>query len=245
MTGHRWSCSTRSFPIAPFDLAVRIAAGLGFSAADLSVAANSRHLALQRFLDHPAASTDEVVRIVSSRGMQIADVRIDATAAPPAPLVELAQRCRAALLTLVWNAGDSPENVAAFSRLASAAGLQSAVEAGAGTPPEAIAELSAQTGLGVTLDYGTFLANGITEDRVNNLLPLVTHMRVRGVAAGAFQVAWHDNVVNYRGAIETLHSRGYDGFFAADYVWDPALGRNRNDTIAETVQMLRALDCER
>jgi sugar phosphate isomerase/epimerase len=245
MTPLRWSCSTRSFPLARVELALRIAAGLGFKAVDLCVSADSRHLPLQLVLADPAGSADVVMRLVVARSMQVVDVRADAAAvrAPElAQFIAFAQRCNAAVVTLAWGANNGPEIVAGFARLASTAGLQPAIEASAGTPPEVIAEMASETGVGIALDYGTFLSSGTVEEDVNTLLPLATHMRLRGVASGAFQVAWSENTIDYARAIGALRARGYRGYFAADYVWEPILGRNHNDTIAETAQMRRQLD---
>jgi sugar phosphate isomerase/epimerase len=244
MSDLRWSCSSRSFPLVPFDLALRIISGMRFKAVDLCVSDTNRHLPLADVIADPEGAAKQLLSQVTARSLRVADVRIEAEAldrAGVSRVVAFASACRASVVSVVWSGEDEADVIAAIAGQAQPARLRVAMEPSGKSAPADVAEAAARHGAGLTLDYGAFAAAGASEEEVNALLTHVAHLRVRGVAPGAFQVAWAENVVNYSAIIRQLQAGGYGGYIAADYVWDPTLGRNRNDTIAETVQMRRAL----
>jgi hypothetical protein len=217
-----------------------------FEAMDLSVSQAGGRFGAGRIIADPDAVADEVVERIRAHSLHVADVRLDG----PQPdigavdaLVAFARRCNAAHATWVYHPGQSIELIQRFAAAAQAAGLDCALEAGEHVHPEAVeATIRQVSGLTISLDYGTFLQDGITESEVNTLLCAVSHLRVRGTRPGAFQVAWKENSVNYQRTVEILRATGYDGVFAADYVWDPSRGRNRNDVLGETLQMRASLE---
>jgi hypothetical protein len=246
MNGLRWSCSERSFLLAPVDLALRLAAGLKFEAVDLFVSQGNRHLSSERVLAEPKAVAGEVRLLLRAHSMIAADVRLEVPnidADGVAAFVSFARNCGASHATWVCDSGCTTELLQRFSNDARNAGIRAAIESSSGVSPQALRTIATQVaGLTVTLDYGAFLEGGSSEEEVNTLLLLVSHLRVRGTCPGSFQVAWNENTVDYERTFRTLQASGYGGFVAADYVWQPAPGHNRNDVIAETVQMRRWLD---
>jgi sugar phosphate isomerase/epimerase len=246
MNSFRWSCSERSFPLAPLPVAFKIIAGLRFDAVDLSISDRSRHLPRARVLADPRTAAEELRQQLDERALQVSDVRLDVplrNGAGEAALLEFTRRCGASHATLLWSAEEGVDTWRPFVDRALEAGIQPAVEACEGTPAERIRSLAAQVrGLSITLDYGVFLAGGTAEEELYSLLPFVSHVRVRGASPGVFQVAWRENAVDYRRSVDALRANRYEGFLAADYVWEPESGRNRNDAIAETVQMRRWFD---
>lgn len=247
MSHIRWSCSTRGFALAPFDLAVRVVAGLQFRAVDLSIAAGSRHIGLAEVLADPGAAGEQVRRLLSPYALEIADLRLDTSGLDrPAlrPLFAFAQRCQTPHVTLCWSMDQELELVSEGVRMAEQAGMRIALEASPGTSPDAIRNAARLLDVGLTVDHGAFLADGFPLEQVEDLLPMASHFRVRGTAPSRFQVAWSENTLDHNRIIEALRARGYTGFLAADYVWDPARGYHRTDTIAETVQMRRNLKLE-
>src|SRR5690348_10464965 len=77
MTPPRLACGHGSFPLASFELALDLVAGLGFPAADLWVSERSRHLPLAAVLDSSASQAERVAALLAARQLQAADVLLD------------------------------------------------------------------------------------------------------------------------------------------------------------------------
>lgn len=246
MNSFRWSCSVRSFPLAPFDLALRLAAGLEFEAVDLCVSHNGGHLSFERVLADPKVVAAGVSLLLRAHSLIAADVRLevpDVDAGGLTAFISFARCCGATHATWAYHSGDIKDLLQQFANYARNAKIRAAVEPSPGISPQALGTIAKEVaGLTITLDYGAFMEEGFSEQEVNTLLHLVSHVRVRGTCPGSFQSAWKENKVNYERTFRSLQAKGYNGFIAADYVWQPALGRNRNDVIAETVQMRRWFD---
>jgi sugar phosphate isomerase/epimerase len=240
----RLACGDRSFPLAPFELSLDLIQGLGFQAADLYVSARSRHLPLAAVLESPVSLAEKIATLLESRTLAAADVLLDLPDGMDAQFDELlafAEQCGSRHATLRIQPAVETALLERFAAAAMARGVTPAIQGGGLSPAQTAEALDAVNGLTLSLDYGHFLVQGCSEEEVNQLLPRVSHVHARGVASGAFQVAWTENAINWKRTLKMLEDRNYDGFVAAAYLWEPEHGWNRNDTIGETAAMKRAL----
>ena len=241
MNGLQWSCSERSFPLAPLDVALRLIGGMKFGTVDLSVSESSLHLPLTRMMTQPKELTSKVRALLRERSLMVADVRFDVPipdAQGAAAMIDFAASCGAGHTTLACSGEHAFESVRLFANEAQKNRIKAAADAWPGVSPADFRAMVREIPeLSVSLDYGAFLENGFAEEEVNTLLPMTTHLRIRGTHAGSYQAAWKENSVDYMRTLRALQTAGYAGFVAADYVWQPEHGRNRNDVIAETIQM--------
>jgi hypothetical protein len=240
----RLACGDRSFPLAPFELSLDLIQGLGFQAADLSVSARSRHLPLAVVLDSPVSMAKKIATLLKSRTLAAADVLLDSPDGMDAQvdgLLAFVEGCGSKHSTLRIQPAVGTALLERFATTAMARGIIPAIQVSGLSPAQTAEVLDSVNGLTLSLDYGHYLVQGHTEEDVNQLLPRVSHVHARGVAPGAFQVAWTENAINWKRTLEMLGDRNYDGFVAAAYLWEPEQGWNRNDTIGETAAMKRAL----
>lgn len=244
MTPLRLACGHRSFPLASFELALDLVAGLGFQGADLWVSERSRHLPLSAVLDSFASQAERVAALLASRQLQAADVLIDLPEGSDNQLdglLAFVEGCGSRHATMLIQSPAQSSRLERFAAAAQARGIAPAVQISGASPADTGKLLDSVKALTLSLDHGHYLAQGYSEEDVDALLPSVSHMHVRGVGPRAFQVAWAENAVNWPRILAVLAERNYAGFLAAAYLWDPALGLNRNDTIGETAAMKRAL----
>ncbi len=96
-------------------------------------------------------------------------------------------------------------------------------------------------GLTLTLDYGHFVMAGESSAQVHSLLGFASHVHVRGGATGRLQTSVKENAIDFPGMLAGLHSLGYGGFLALEYVWLDWNGCNRTDNISETILLREAL----
>jgi sugar phosphate isomerase/epimerase len=97
-------------------------------------------------------------------------------------------------------------------------------------------------GLTLTLDYGHFIMTNESSVRVHDLLPLASHVHVRGGAPDRLQTSVDENTIDFAGMLAELMQLGYDGFLALEYVWGDWKGCNRTDNVSETILLRRALE---
>jgi sugar phosphate isomerase/epimerase len=97
-------------------------------------------------------------------------------------------------------------------------------------------------GLTLTLDYGHFVMAGESSIRVHDLLPLASHVHVRGGAPERLQTSVDENAIDFTGMLTGLTQLGFDGFLALEYVWVNWKGCNRTDNVSETILLRHALE---
>jgi sugar phosphate isomerase/epimerase len=102
--------------------------------------------------------------------------------------------------------------------------------------------LGAVGGLTLTLDYGHFVMAGETSSQVHSLLPVASHIHVRGGARERLQTAVDENTIDFLGMLSGLQRFGYGDFLALEYVWVDWKGCNRTDNVSETILLRRALE---
>jgi sugar phosphate isomerase/epimerase len=129
---------------------------------------------------------------------------------------------------------------------ASQAGVTYAVEAHIGSLLTDVSGtrrfVEAVPGLSLTLDYGHFVSENTPSREVHSLLPLASHVHVRGGAPGQLQVPLAENKIDFKGMIRRLKKRETDIFLALEYVWTDWRQCNRTDNVSETILLRRFLE---
>jgi sugar phosphate isomerase/epimerase len=114
-------------------------------------------------------------------------------------------------------------------------GFEAHVGSLAPDPASALDLLSRVDGLTLTLDYTHFTRCGLADEFVEPLLPYASHIHVRGARQGRLQVAYKDNVIDYRRMVDLLAKRNYPGWFGVEYVWIDWEQCNECDNLSETI----------
>jgi len=130
--------------------------------------------------------------------------------------------------------------------VASGAGISYAVEAHVGSICSDIVStrsfLESVPGLSLTLDYGHFVASNLNSLDVHSLLPLASHVHVRGGAPKRLQTPVSENKIDFAGMMRRLQKLRYNGFLAVEYVWVDWEQCNRTDNVSETILLRRLLE---
>ena len=126
------------------------------------------------------------------------------------------------------------------------AGISYAVEAHLGSICSDIAStrsfLESVPGLSLTLDYGHFVASHFNSLDVHSLLPLASHVHVRGGAPERLQTPVSENEIDFAGMVRRLQEQRYNGSLAVEYVWVDWEQCNRTDNVSETILLRRLLE---
>lgn len=129
---------------------------------------------------------------------------------------------------------------------AAKAGLVYAVEAHVGSicpSPETTLEFLKQApGVTLTLDYGHFIYQGMSNESVHPLLPHASHFHARGGAPRQLQCPVKDNTIDFAAIMAGLKAVNYQGFVCLEYVWVDWEGCNRTDNVAETLLLKEHLE---
>lgn len=129
---------------------------------------------------------------------------------------------------------------------ASQVGVAYAVEAHLGSVCMDVAStralIRAVPGLSLTLDYGHFIAAGVSSRDIHPLLRFATHIHVRGGAPNRLQTPMNENRIDFVGMATRLSKRSYSGFIAVEYVYIDWEGCNRADNVSETLLLRRLLE---
>jgi sugar phosphate isomerase/epimerase len=127
-----------------------------------------------------------------------------------------------------------------------AAGLTYAVEPHVGSitpdPESTLRMLKDVPGLTLTLDYGHFIYQGMSNESVHPLLPHASHFHARGGAKGQLQSTVKDNAIDFPAVMKGLKESGYTGHLCLEYVYVDWEGCNRTDNVAETLQLKELLE---
>jgi len=125
------------------------------------------------------------------------------------------------------------------------AGISYAIEPHVGSiladPESTLRFLEAVPGLTLTLDYGHFIYQGMSNDSVHCLLPHASHFHARGGAKGALQSTVKDNTIDFAAVLKGLAQANYQGWICLEYVWVDWEGCNRTDNISETLLLRQKL----
>lgn len=87
----------------------------------------------------------------------------------------------------------------------------------------------------LTLDYGHFIYQGLSNESVHPLLSHASHFHARGGAPGQLQSTMKDNAIDFAAIIRELKRLNYRGYICLEYVWVDWEGCNRTDNVAETI----------
>lgn len=94
----------------------------------------------------------------------------------------------------------------------------------------------------LTLDYGHFAYQGMSNESVHPLLPHASHFHARGGANGQLQSTMKDNTIDFEAVLNGLKAAGYDGYLCLEYVYVDWEGCNRTDNVSETLLLKAALE---
>ena len=104
--------------------------------------------------------------------------------------------------------------------------------------PEVTAQFVAEVpGLQVCLDFAHFVYQGISQERIETLLPISRHHQVRQAADGVMQAISYEGTIDIRRLVRKLVAQDYDGFIAAEYVWMQKWACDRVDNLCETIHV--------
>ncbi len=95
--------------------------------------------------------------------------------------------------------------------------------------------------LTLTLDYGHFIYQGMSNESAHPLLKHASHFHARGGAKGQLQSTVKDNTIDYQAVVEGLAAVDYEGYLSLEYVWIDWEGCNRTDNISETLLLRQQL----
>ena len=122
---------------------------------------------------------------------------------------------------------------------AAKAGLVYSVEPHVGSicpSPETTLEFLRQSqGVTLTLDYGHFIYQGMSNESVHPLLSHASHFHARGGAPRQLQSTVKDNTIDFAAIPRELKRLNYRGYLCLEYVWVDWEGCNRTDNVAETL----------
>jgi sugar phosphate isomerase/epimerase len=153
------------------------------------------------------------------------------------------------LLPGVINAGQSAEAAVgaasaalrAMVTLAGDACIRVAVEPHVGAlaaTPEAVLDLVARVpGLGIVLDPAHFVCQGYDQAALAPLLAFAAHIHLRQARPGRLQAPHDAGTIDFDRLIADLHSVGYGGSLAIEYVHQPWMDTLHEDVLTETVRM--------
>lgn len=135
--------------------------------------------------------------------------------------------------------GLATEELAWRVGVAEEAGLELGFEPHIGSiteTPETTAQFVAEVpGLKVCLDFAHFVYQGISQERIETLLPISRHHQVRQAAEGVMQAISYEGTIDIKRLVRQLVAQGYEGFIAAEYVWMQKWACDRVDNLCETI----------
>jgi sugar phosphate isomerase/epimerase len=122
-----------------------------------------------------------------------------------------------------------------------AAGLVFGTEAHVGsiaTTPEETADLLGRVpGLTLTLDYTHFIRAGISDRRVEPLVPHASHLHMRGACRDRLQCNFGQNTIDFPRMLAAMNAADYLGWIGLEYVWIDWEQCNESDNVAETITL--------
>ncbi len=135
--------------------------------------------------------------------------------------------------------GLATEELAWRVQVAEGAGLELGFEPHIGSiteTPEVTAQFVSEVpGLKVCLDFAHFVYQGISQERIETLLPISRHHQVRQAANGVMQAISYEGTIDIKRLVRQLVEQNYNGFVAAEYVWMKKWACDRVDNLCETI----------
>ena len=102
--------------------------------------------------------------------------------------------------------------------------------------PEVTAQFVSEVpGLKVCLDFAHFVYQGISQERIETLLPISRHHQVRQAAPENMQAISYEGTIDIQRLVRRLVAQDYRGFIATEYVWMQKWACDRVDNLSETV----------
>lgn len=128
---------------------------------------------------------------------------------------------------------------------AARAGLIYSVEPHVGSicpsPESALEFLQQAPNVTLTLDYGHFIYQGMSNESVHPLLPHASHFHARGGAPRQLQSTMKENTIDFSAIVRELKRLNYQGYICLEYVWVDWEGCNRTDNVSETTLLKELL----
>lgn len=122
---------------------------------------------------------------------------------------------------------------------ASAKGLTYSIEPHLGSvspdPASILLFISDCPGLTLTLDYGHFIYQGLSNESVHPLIHHASHFHARGGAKGKLQTMVEENEIDFRAIMQRFKEIKYSGYICMEYVYDEWGNCNRTDNVSETI----------
>ncbi len=126
------------------------------------------------------------------------------------------------------------------------AGIAYSIEAHVGSilpdPESTLRFLQEVPDLTLTLDYGHFIYQGMSNESAHPLLKYASHFHARGGAKGQLQSTVKENTIDFKAVVEGMAKCDYQGFLCLEYVWVDWEGCNRTDNIAETLLLRQQIE---
>ena len=118
--------------------------------------------------------------------------------------------------------GLATEELAWRVEVAQDAGLELGFEPHIGSiteTPEVTARFVSEVpGLKVCLDFAHFVYQGISQERIETLMPISRHHQIRQTATGVMQAISYEGTIDIERLVNKLAAMDYQGFLAAEYV---------------------------
>lgn len=129
---------------------------------------------------------------------------------------------------------------------ASAKGLTYSIEPHFGSissdPASALQFINDCQGLTLTLDYGHFIYQGLSNESIHPLIHHASHFHARGGAKGKLQTLVKENEIDFKTIISKFKETGYSGYICFEYVYDDWGECNRTDNVSETILLHKLLN---
>ncbi len=101
--------------------------------------------------------------------------------------------------------------------------------------PAVLRLLERTEGVTLTLDYGHFINEGISNEAVHCLLPFASHFHARGGCVGKLQSTVRENTIDFAAILKQFRASHYSGYICLEYVWTDWRGCDRTDNLSETI----------
>lgn len=92
-------------------------------------------------------------------------------------------------------------------------------------------------GLSLTLDYTHFTRAGLTDSRIERLIPYASHFHARGARKNRLQTSFKENTIDYARVVNKMRANDYRGWIGVEYVWIDWEHCNECDNVSETVEL--------
>jgi sugar phosphate isomerase/epimerase len=103
------------------------------------------------------------------------------------------------------------------------------------TPKQARQLLKMTAGLSLTLDYGHFTYQGISDRTVEPLVKHASHFHARGGCKGRLQASFTENTIDFKRVLQAMKRANYTGYVGVEYVWIDWERCNEVDNLSETI----------